>query len=329
MKALRFDGTLKFVHDAPVPQREGEVLVKVICAGICNTDLEIVKGYSNFHGTPGHEFVGRVVESPDGSLIGERVVGEINAGCGVCEECASGDSRHCVARTVLGIKGRDGAFAEFLSLPHRNLSRLPEAVTDEAGIFVEPLSAALNILEQVRMKPSDRIALIGDGKLAQLIVLALSRTGCSLSVIGRHAAKLHIAKEFGADQIYLENEASPEIDQRFDLVIEASGSPSGLTSALGIVRPRGTVILKSTHHGITPLDMSQVVVNEVTIVGSRCGRFQRAIEMLPRCQEKLIRLITQRFTLDEGVQAFEAAAAPQNMKVILQMNLNTDERRST
>ena len=329
MKALRFDGTLEFVPDAPVPQREGETLVKVICAGVCNTDLEIVKGYSNFHGTPGHEFVGRVVESPDGSLVGQRVVGEINAGCGVCGECASGDSRHCVARTVLGIKGRSGAFAEYLSLPHRNLIRLPEAVTDEAGIFVEPLSAALNILEQVSVTPSDRIALIGDGKLAQLIVLALSRTGCALSVIGRHAAKLQIAKEFGADHICLENTASSEIDQRFDLVIEASGSPSGLSTALGIVRPRGTVVLKSTHHGITPLDMSQVVVNEVTIVGSRCGRFQPAIEMLPKCQEKLTRLITQRFTLDEGVQAFEAAAVPQNMKVILQIDSGTDERRST
>ena len=328
MKALRFDGNLEFVPDAPVPQREGETLVKVICAGICNTDLEIVKGYSNFHGTPGHEFVGRVVESPDGSLVGQRVVGEINAGCGVCGECASGDSRHCVARTVLGIKGRSGAFAEYLSLPLCNLIRLPDAVKDEAGIFVEPLAAALNILEQVSVTPNDRIALIGDGKLAQLIVLALSRTGCALSVIGRHASKLEIAKEFGADHVCLETRAS-EIDQGFDLVIEASGSPSGLSTALGMVRPRGTVILKSTHHGITPLDMSQVVVNEVTIMGSRCGRFLQAIEILPKCQEKLIRLITQRFTLDEGVQAFEAAAAPQNMKVILQIDSGTDEDQST
>src|SRR5215471_1146301 len=166
VKALRFDGNLKFVSDALVPRRDAEALVQVIYAGICNTDLEIVKGYANFHGTPGHEFVGRVVESSDVSLIGERVVGEINAGCGICDLCIRGDSRHCAGRTVLGIKGRDGAFAQFLSLPDRNLIRLPESLTDEAGIFVEPLSAALNILEQVTVKPSDRVALIGDGKLA-------------------------------------------------------------------------------------------------------------------------------------------------------------------
>ena len=320
MKALRLDGNLRFVRDAAVPQREGEALVKVICAGICNTDLEIVKGYSNFHGTPGHEFVGRVVESPDSALVGARVVGEINAGCGVCGDCARGDSRHCASRTVLGIKNRDGAFAEFLSLPPRNLIRLPDVITNEAGIFVEPLSAALNILEQVSIKTSDRIALIGDGKLAQLIVLTLSRTGAALSVIGRHAEKLEIAKEFGADHVYLENTAISLLDERYDIVIEASGSPDGLTTALAIVRPRGMVILKSTHHGVTPVDTSQVVVNEITIVGSRCGRFQRAIEMLPTCQEKLIRLISGRFTLDEGIRAFEAAAAPQNVKVILQMD---------
>jgi threonine dehydrogenase-like Zn-dependent dehydrogenase len=320
VKALKFDGNLKFVRDALIPQREGETLVRVTCAGICNTDLEIVKGYSNFHGTPGHEFVGRVIESEDGSLVGERVVGEINAGCGVCHDCAQGDSRHCIARTVLGIKGRDGAFAEFLSLPHRNLIRLPDTVSDEAGIFVEPLSAALNILEQVRVKQSDRVAIIGDGKLAQLIVLALSQTGCELSVIGKHQAKLQLAKEFGADRVYVASTTVSGIDRGYDFVIEASGSPDGLTTALGVVRPRGTVILKSTHHGVTPVDMSQVVVNEVTIAGSRCGRFQRAIEILPRCQEKLIRLITQRFALDEGIRAFEAAAASDNMKVILQMN---------
>ena len=320
MKALRFDGNLRLVRDAPIPQREGESLVRVICAGICNTDLEIVKGYSNFHGTPGHEFSGRVIESVDGSLVGKRVVGEINAGCGVCHDCVRGDSRHCVERTVLGIKGRDGAFAEFLTLPHRNLIRLPDAVRDEAAIFVEPLSAALSILEQVSVSSLDRVAVVGDGKLAQLIVLGLSRKGCSLSVIGRHEAKLQRAREFGADHVYLENTAFANNDESYDLVIEASGSPGGLTSALRLVRPRGTVVLKSTHHGITTVDMSQVVVNEVTIVGSRCGRFQRAIEMLPSCQDKLIGLITHRFPLDEGIRAFEAATDPANMKVILQMS---------
>jgi len=319
VKALRFDGNLKFVSDALVPRRDAEALVQVIYAGICNTDLEIVKGYANFHGTPGHEFVGRVVESSDVSLIGERVVGEINAGCGICDLCIRGDSRHCAGRTVLGIKGRDGAFAQFLSLPDRNLIRLPESLTDEAGIFVEPLSAALNILEQVTVKPSDRVALIGDGKLALLIVLALSRAGCPLTVFGRHAEKLQMAKEFGANHTEIGNKRS-EIHTGFDLVIEASGSPLGLTTALRIVRPRGTVVLKSTHHGTTAVELSQLVVNEVTLVGSRCGRFHQAIAMLQDCQSQLTRLISHRFSLDDGLQAFEAAAAPDTMKVILRID---------
>ena len=169
MKALRFDDTLQLVRDAPIPRRRGEALVKVICAGICNTDLEIAKGYAGFHGTLGHEFVGRVVESPDSALERRRVVGEINAGCGRCGLCVGGDSRHCYDRTVLGIKGRDGAFAEFLALPVRNLIEVPESVSDEAAVFVEPLAAAFNILEQVEIDSSSDVAVIGDGKLAQLI----------------------------------------------------------------------------------------------------------------------------------------------------------------
>ena len=320
MRALRFDGNLRFVNDAREPRRDGEALVQVICAGICNTDLEIVKGYANFHGTLGHEFVGRVVESSDASLIGKRVVGEINAGCGVCDECARGDSRHCVARTVLGIKGRDGAFAEFLSLPNRNLISLPDSISDETGIFVEPFAAALNILEQVSVKSADQVAVIGDGKLAQLVVLGLSRTGCSLSVFGKHAAKLQISREFGANSVVLESTAVPQMGNHFDIVVEASGSPAGLTTALQIVKPRGIVVLKSTHHGVTSLEMSQVVVNEVTIVGSRCGRFHSAIAALPSCEHQLSRLISHRFSLDDGLQAFKAAAERGAMKVILQID---------
>jgi threonine dehydrogenase-like Zn-dependent dehydrogenase len=320
VKALRFDGNLNFVSDALVPRRDGEALVQVVCAGICNTDLEIVRGYANFHGTLGHEFVGRVVESSDDSLIGKRVVGEINAGCGVCDVCAQGDSRHCVARTVLGIKGRDGAFAEFLSLPNRNLISIPDSVSNEAGIFVEPLAAALNILEQVSVKSSDRVAVIGDGKLAQLVVLALARTGCFLSVFGRHAEKLKVSQEFGADSVALEDNAVPQMGNGFDSVVEASGSPAGLTTALRIVKPRGTVVLKSTHHGITPLEMSQVVVNELIIVGSRCGRFHGAIAMLPSCENQLSKLISERFSLEDGLKAFETAADRGTMKVILQID---------
>ena len=320
MKALRLDGSLKVVGDAPIPRREGEALVRVICAGICNTDLEIVKGYGGFRGTLGHEFVGRVVESPDSSLVDRRVVGEINAGCGICELCIQGDPRHCSERTVLGIKGRDGAFAEFLSLPVRNLIELPDSVSDESAVFVEPLAAALNILEQVSIKSSHDVALVGDGKLAQLIVLVVARIGCELTVIGRHNEKLEMAQQFGAHRVFLDASAPDrELERRFDVVIDASGSPSGLATALAIVKPAGTVVLKSTHRGPAPLEMSQVVVNEVKIVGSRCGRFRPAIDVLADGHVDLTQLISRRLPLEEGLRAFEEAAATHNMKVILQM----------
>jgi len=320
VKALTFCGNLKLVRDAPVPRREGEALVQVICAGICKTDLEIVKGYAGFQGTLGHEFVGRVVESPDLSLVGRRVVGEINAGCGHCELCLQDDSRHCADRTVLGIKGRDGAFAEFFSLPVHNLIELPDSVSDDAAVFVEPLAAALNILEQVTVKSSYEVVVVGDGRLAQLVVLVMAQIGCSLTVIGRHKEKLEIARGFGAHRVLLDKPAlAREWAGRFDVVIEASGSPSGLATALAVVKPRGTVVLKSTHQGSTPLEMSQVVVNELTIVGSRCGRFRPALDLLVSGHLDLSPLISRRLPLEEGLRAFEEAAAPENMKVILQI----------
>ena len=320
MKALTFRDSLKLVRDAPVPRRPGEALVQVICAGICNTDLEIVKGYAGFHGTLGHEFVGRVVESPDLSLVGHRVVGEINAGCGHCELCLDGDPRHCASRTVLGIKGRDGAFAEFLSLPVRNLIELPASVSDDAAVFVEPLAAAFNILEQVTIKSSHEVAVVGDGKLSQLIVLVMAQIGCSITVIGRHKEKLEMARRFGSYRVLLDAPGlGREWEGRFDVAIEATGSPAGLATALEIVKPGATVVLKSTHHGSTPLEMSQVVVNELTIVGSRCGRFRPAIDLLADGRLDLSPLISRRLPLAEGILAFEEAARSENMKVILQI----------
>jgi threonine dehydrogenase-like Zn-dependent dehydrogenase len=321
MKALRFEETLNIVSDAPVPRRAGEALVEVICAGICNTDLEIVKGYAGFRGTLGHEFVGRVAESPGSSLVGRRVVGEINAGCGKCHFCLSGDPRHCAERSVLGIKDRDGAFAEFLSLPVCNLIEVPDSVSDEAAVFVEPLAAAFNILEHLSVGPSSNVVVVGDGKLAQLIVLVMSQTGCTLTVIGRHKEKLDLAGAFGAQGLLMDNAAlGAELRQRFDVAIEASGSPSGLASALRLVKPRGTVVLKSTHHSVTPLDTSDVVVNELTIIGSRCGRFQPAIDLLSKGRADLSPLISGRFPLEEGLRAFQQQAeTPTSMKVILQI----------
>jgi threonine dehydrogenase-like Zn-dependent dehydrogenase len=321
VKALTFFGNLKLARDRPVPRREGESLVQVICAGICSTDLEIVKGYAGFQGTLGHEFVGRVVESPEPALVGRRVVGEINVGCGHCELCLQGDSRHCADRTVLGIRGRDGAFAEFLSLPARNLIALPDVLSDDAAVFIEPLAAACNILEQVTVTSSYKVAIVGDGKLAQLVVVVIAQIGCSLTVIGRHKGKLGLARGFGADHVLLDEPAlRSEWAARFDVVIEASGSPSGFATALSVVKPRGTVVLKSTHHRTTPLNMSQVVVNELTIVGSRCGRFRAALDLLVSGRSDLSALITRRLSLEEGLRAFEEAAAPETMKVILQIN---------
>ncbi|HXG67984.1 MAG TPA: alcohol dehydrogenase catalytic domain-containing protein [Blastocatellia bacterium] len=314
MKAIRFDGSLRVTSDAPVPEREGEALIRVLNAGICNTDLEIVKGYGGFHGILGHEFVGQVVDAPERALIGKRVVGEINVGCNRCDLCRAGDARHCPNRTVLGIKGRDGAFAEYLTLPARNLLEVPETIDNQTAVFTEPLAAACNILEQTAINESTRVAVVGDGKLALLTAFVMASAGCDLTVIGKHNEKLAIAESAGAQCYRLPLRVSAA---KYDVVIEASGSPSGLTLALELVRPRGVVVLKSTHHSPTTLEMSQVVVNEITILGSRCGRFRPAIELLESKRVNVQPLISARFPLEEGLQAFERAAAPGSLKVLL------------
>jgi len=279
-----------------------------------------VKGYAAFRGTLGHEFVGRVIESPDPALVGQRVVGEINAGCGLCELCLSGDSRHCAECTVLGIKNRDGAFAEFLSLPPRNLIAVPDEIGDEAAVFAEPLAAACNILEQVSIDAASNVAVVGDGKLAQLITLVISRTGCRLTVIGKHDEKLKLASRFGATSTLRASDMHGlSYETRFDVAIEATGSPSGLGTALKLVKPRGTVVLKSTHHGSSSLDASLIVVNEIKVVGSRCGRIRHAIDFLARHQIDLSDLVSERLPLENGLRGFEFAAASSSMKVILQM----------
>jgi threonine dehydrogenase-like Zn-dependent dehydrogenase len=320
MKALRFDGKLQLVRDAPMPRRPGEALIRVLKAGICNTDLEITKGYAAFGGILGHEFVGRVIESPDDALLGRRVVGEINVGCNECALCRAGDSRHCVTRTVLGIKGRDGALAEFLSLPTRNLLPVPDSVSDETAVFVEPLAAARHILDQTSIGPSSRVAIIGDGKLAQLIIQVVATTGCEITVVGKHEEKLEFARSLGARLLMLKDLSGESLDvtrDQSDVVIEASGSSSGLGLALKLVRPQGVIILKSTHHGETPAEMFPAVVNEVTIIGSRCGRFAPAIELLSSGAVDVEPLISDRFPLDEALMAFQRAADSATLKVLL------------
>ena len=318
MKALKFTDKLHLVTDAPVPRREGETLVQVLYAGICSTDLEITRGYAGFHGILGHEFVGRVVESPRKELIGRRVVGEINVGCGTCALCSAGDSRHCHTRSVLGIKDRDGAFAEYLSLPDTNLIEVPDVIDDKQAVFVEPLAAALHVVDHVEVTGSSQVAVIGDGKLGQLIVRALKHAGCQLTNIGKHQEKLERSMAIGANALDISQ--APLLAGSFDIVLEATGSPAGLSVAFDLVRPQGVVVLKSTHHDLTPMDLSRAVVDEITLIGSRCGRFAPAVELLARHSINLSGLITGELPLEQGVEAFELARSSESLKVLLRMS---------
>ena len=316
MKALRFENQQLNLSDIAIPQRDGEVLVRVTTAGICNTDLEIVRGYANFSGTLGHEFVGVVEASPDPAQIGARVVGEINAGCGVCELCRAGDPRHCANRSVLGIVGRDGAFAEYLSLPAVNLLPVPAAVSDQQAVFTEPLAAACEILVQITITKNHRVAVIGDGKLGQLIARVIATTECDLILIGKHADKLQLAIEAGIKTIEL-HKLSVDPAHRFDCVVEASGSASGLRLALDLVKPRGTIMLKSTFHGAVQLDTSRIVVDEISVIGSRCGRFDQALELLASGKVNVEPLIAAEYSLTDGIAALEHAARVGTLKVLL------------
>jgi 2-desacetyl-2-hydroxyethyl bacteriochlorophyllide A dehydrogenase len=319
MKALRFENNrLRLADNIAVPRRADEALVRVTLAGVCNTDLEIVRGYAGFNGTLGHEFVGVVEASPDQSQINRRVVGEINAGCGACEECQAGDSRHCPRRTVAGIRGRDGAFAEYLSLPPQNLFVVPDAISDRQAVFTEPLAAACEILDQVEIRARHRVAVIGDGKLGQLIARVMMTTGCDLTMIGKHTDKLRLAATDGIRPIELDK-LKPDPARRFDFVIEASGAASGLKLALDLVRPRGAIILKSTFNGAVSLDTWRIVVDELSMIGSRCGRFDSALRLLETGAVKVESLIADEFPLSDGVAAMQRAQTPGVLKVLLKI----------
>jgi threonine dehydrogenase-like Zn-dependent dehydrogenase len=318
MKALRVEKKKLAVREIARPERGPEALVRVLLSGICNTDLEIARGYAGFKGTIGHEFVGVVEESPDDTLLGQRVVGEINAGCGECKLCLAGDPRHCANRTVLGIVGRDGAHAEFLRLPTTNLWPVPNRVADEHAVFAEPLAAACGIMERVAINPSHSVAIIGDGKLGLLCAQAIALTGASTLLIGKHAEKLRIAARRGIET------ATPKTGARrkreFDVVVEASGSPSGFVGALELLRPRGTLVLKSTFQGpgkIDEIDQARFVVDEITILGSRCGRFQPALDLLKKGAIDIDGLISEEYPLARGVHAMERAGKKGVLKVFL------------
>ena len=317
MKALRFvDNHLELAEIAR-PETEREALIRVTKSGICNTDLEIVRGYAGFSGTIGHEFVGVVEEASDQNWLGKRVVGEINAGCGECEKCLAGDTRHCPNRTVLGIHGRDGAHAEFLTLPTENLLEVPAGVSDEEAVFAEPLAAAFGITEQIEIGEATRVAIIGDGKLGILCAFALSLKSKKTILIGKHREKLNLAAKRNIEGILL-NDAE-KLNRSFDVVVEASGSESGFAAALDLLKPRGKMVLKSTFQGKTNLEMWRVVVDEITIVGSRCGRFAPALALLEKRLVTIEDLISEEFSLSEGVRAVTRAAEKGVMKVLLSM----------
>ena len=315
MLALRYEQNQLTVAEIPKPCGAGEALVRVTLSGICNTDVEIARGYAGFEGTIGHEFVGVVESAPDETLVGQRVVGEINAGCGRCALCLSGDPRHCPDRTVLGIVGRDGAHAEFLQLPTINLLPVPDRVADERAVFCEPLAAAWGITERAQVTKESRVAVIGDGKLGLLCAQALALTGASILLIGKHREKLRIADARGIETALVD-----EVKKRareFDVVVEASGAESGFALALAILRPRGVLVLKSTFHGATSVDAARIVVDEISVTGSRCGRFAPALELLKNNAVDVKSLISEEYGLADGVRAMRRATEPGVIKVLL------------
>jgi threonine dehydrogenase-like Zn-dependent dehydrogenase len=306
---------LTFRDDLPIPQPgPGEALVRVRLAGICSTDLELTRGYYPFTGILGHEFVGDVVESPDPALRGVRVTGEINLTCGKCAACRRGDSPHCENRTVLGILGKDGCFAEYLTLPTENLHPVPDTIPDEAAVFTEPLAAALEIPQRSHIRPMDHVLIVGAGRLGQLIAQVLALTGCDLRVVVRHDYQRKILE---ACNIITLTESQVETNA-YDYVVEATGSPGGFDLARRAVRPRGTIVLKSTYAGDLTTNFSAIVVDEITLVGSRCGPFPPALRLLASGQVDPAPLITARYPLSDGLKAFEHAARPGVFKVLLE-----------
>lgn len=315
MKALYFDEKLE-LRDVEVP-RPGpdEALIRVILAGVCGTDREILKGYSRFRGIPGHEFVGRVAECSKKEWLGKRVVGEINVACGECEFCLWGLGRHCPRRTVMGIVDRHGAFAEYVALPVVNLHEVPSELRDEEAVFTEPVAAAAEILEQMPLSYSRRTAVLGDGRLGLLVAQVFRHARAQVTVIGKHASKLAVARslnlkvaEAGKDKLAAAS---------FSVVVDATGSPSGLAEALRLVEPRGTVVMKSTFRDPASFDTAKLVVDEITLLGSRCGNFSTALDLLRDGAVKVDGLISKTFPLEEGLEAFDYLNEPACLKVFL------------
>lgn len=316
MRALWLENRKLSVRDIPSPVvGAGEARVRVRLCGVCATDLELVRGYYPYTGVPGHEFVGEVIEAPDApGCEGARVVGEINTSCGRCDACRAGRPRHCNARTVLGIAGRNGAFAEQLVLPVANLHRVPGTLSDEAAVFTEPLAAACRILEQVAVREPDRVLVVGAGRLGQLIARVLAPTSCRLRVVHRHDRQRALLESCG-----IETCAPGKVEaDSFDLAVEATGSPDGFAVARRALRPLGTLVLKSTYRGEATVDFSSVVVDELTIVGSRCGPFAPALALLETGRVDPLPLVEARYPLERGIEAFAHAGRRGTLKILVE-----------
>ena len=316
MRALVWDGAAARVVERETPDpRPDWATVRVALAGICNTDLEIARGYMGFRGVLGHEFVGTVAEGP-AEWQNRRVVGEINFACGACERCDTGLGRHCAARSVMGIQGADGAFAEYVAVPVANLHRVPDILPDEVAVFCEPLAAACEILEQVALTPDQSCTVLGDGKLGLLIAQVLAAAGARVLCVGRHSEKLAILRKRGIATELLSKWLTQHVDSA-DLVVEATGRAEGFRLALEATRPRGTLVLKSTVAETPNVDLSPVVIDEIHIVGSRCGPFPSALEALLKSSVDVRPLVSRRFDLAQGVEALEAASRPGAGKMLI------------
>lgn len=313
MRALALDPKLTFQSHNPDPApTAGESVVRVSLAGICGTDLELMRGYMDYRGIPGHEFVGRVIDTNSSKLRGKRVVGEINAACGRCSFCRSGLARHCPERTVLGIVGRDGAFAEYLRLPNENLLPVPDSIPDETAVFTEPLAAAYQIFEQLHIARNRTIVVLGDGRLGALVALALKGENYMPIVAGHHPEKLGRLATLG-----LSTSVDQDLKEKFDYGVECTGHGEGLRRVIELVKPRGTIVLKSTAATGAALNLAPLVINEITVVGSRCGRFAPALAALENGRLDPRPLIDGTFPLEEGAAAMDAAAKSSNFKILL------------
>ena len=321
MRALELkNNALRLNTSAPEPRREsGEVLIQVRLAGICGTDLKIREGYMGFEGIPGHEFVGVIIEDGGEGLVGERVVSEINCACGSCEYCRNAMREHCPKRTVIGIAGRAGAFADLIAVPAVNVHPLPDGFSDLVGVMIEPFAAALKAVQDGEIDPDQDVAVLGDGCLGLMVALASKLTGCRAILIGKHPGKMRIVEGEGIRTLHLNEDVIKEKKAGFDRVIDCTGNPHGLNLALALVRPRGRIVMKTTVAGRTEVLLSSLVINEVELCGSRCGNFTEAIEVLGKRMVPLEKMVSAVYKLQDWQEAFSVASNRDSLKVLFEI----------